>query len=47
MAAIRSGNAARARRVMLDHVLSAEAVVVPAEDRRIYLPVFHRSLRLD
>ncbi|UGA45027.1 FCD domain-containing protein [Bradyrhizobium quebecense] len=47
MAAFRSGNAARARRVMLDHVLSAEAVVVPAEDRRMDLPVFHQPLRLD
>ena len=47
MTAFRSGNAARARRVMLDHVLSAEAVVVPPEDRRIDQHVFYQPLRLD
>jgi len=47
MSALRSGNAARARRVMLDHVLAAEAVVVPVADRGIDQPVFSEPLRLD
>lgn len=47
MSAFRSGNAARARRVMLDHVLRAEAVVVPPADRRADQPVFSEPLRLD
>ncbi|OKO81082.1 FCD domain-containing protein [Bradyrhizobium sp. AS23.2] len=47
LSAFRSGNAARARRVMLEHVLSAEAIVVPPADRRTDQPVFTEPLRLD
>lgn len=38
LSAFRSGNAARARRVMLDHMLSAEAVIVPRSNRRADQP---------
>ena len=47
LSAFRSGNAARARRVMLDHMLRAEAVVVPRSNRRTDQPVFTEPLRLD
>lgn len=47
LTAFRTGNAARARRVMHEHVLSAEAYVVPAASRGRNEPIFTEPLELD
>ncbi len=47
LVAFRSGNASHARRVMLEHVLSAEAFVVNSDDSRVDQSIFTEPLQLD
>jgi GntR family transcriptional repressor for pyruvate dehydrogenase complex len=47
LVAFRSGDATEARRVMLEHVLSAECFVVPPDHAGANLPIFVEPLRLE
>lgn len=47
LVAFKSGDAIEARRVMLEHVLSAECLVVPPDAVGAQLPIFVEPLRLE